>query len=157
MSTIAYEVLTEEEMNQERGILRPGFYPAEIVSAEPKTSKTSGNPMVELKVKVWDDAGRVTTLFDYIVFTRKMAWKIKHFWESAGKPEKYDGAFRCDDAMGLSCFLETALEEGDKGQRAKIKDYITEEEYKKAKADEATVNQKIAASKADDFDDEVPF
>ncbi len=86
-----YEPLTEQECTKERGypLLDDGVYDFEVMTANYRTSST-GNPMIELKLKVWDQAGKEYFVFDYLVATSKMMWKTKHFCDSVGLSKEYE-------------------------------------------------------------------
>lgn len=81
---------TEQEINQSRRRLFPnGIYDFEIVKAMDKTSK-AGNEMIETMVKVFDSSGDSTMVFDYLMDTETMAFKLKHCCESIGILAKYE-------------------------------------------------------------------
>ena len=56
---------TENEV-RESGLWPVGEYDFEIVSSIEKLSQ-SGNEMIELKVKIFDEDGKSITLFDYLL------------------------------------------------------------------------------------------
>src|SRR5260221_9645948 len=85
-----HAILSDEEIESLRKRLLAGEYPFEVIKAEKKLSKSSGNPMIELTLKIWDQEGNEFKQFDWITNSPKMAWKTKHFWESVGLPEKYN-------------------------------------------------------------------
>src|SRR5262245_43701856 len=84
-----YKALNEEEALKARfNLLEDGEYDALVRIATQKVS-SSGNVMAELILTVFDDQGEGHTITDYLVFTRNMLWKIKHFCDSAGLQEAY--------------------------------------------------------------------
>src|SRR6185437_7492859 len=79
-----YEVYSDEEIDSQRKKLSAGICNFTVVSAIEKLSKTSGLPMLELKLHVWDCHGVEGTVFDYLVSSEKMAWKLRDFCKSIG-------------------------------------------------------------------------
>lgn len=61
--------------------LRKGRYPAEIVAAEPRTSK-AGNEMLEVTHRVHTKSGQEVFLKDYLVATPRAKWKIRAFCDA---------------------------------------------------------------------------
>lgn len=121
----SFEALSDQEIMQERGILPEGIYNFQVIKAEKRIS-SAGNPMLELKLKVWDANGKTYTVRDFLVATRKMAWKIKHFWESVGQPEKYNGQFTISDCLNVCGLFRCVVEKDSNGyDQAKVQDYVT--------------------------------
>ena len=90
MEDFSYEAMSEEEAQQQRFSLLPdGEYDATVERFEGKISK-SGNRMIEFSLNVYDKEGRPHELRDYIAFTPKMAWKLRHHCESGGMKEAYE-------------------------------------------------------------------
>jgi hypothetical protein len=89
----AYSPMTEKECNEERGfkLLDEGVYDFEVLTANFRNSK-SGNPMIELKLRVWGNDGKDYLVFDYLVATSKMMWKTKHFCDSVGLSKEYEAS-----------------------------------------------------------------
>jgi hypothetical protein len=118
--------LTKEQLAAQRGVLKPG--PAEFMVTEAKedTSKSSGNPMIKLTVKVWDDDGREGTVFDYLL--ESVQWKLAAFFESIGRPELYEsGELDPVVLVGLTgrCKLQTQKDStGKYADQTKIVDYL---------------------------------
>lgn len=90
--SFAYEVYKDEELNDGRGfsLLEPGIYNFQVLDAINKPSQSSGNPMITLKLNVWDDNGKEYKITDYLVSQKNCAWKIKHFCESVGLIKEYE-------------------------------------------------------------------
>ena len=120
-----YKPLTDEELNSQRGLLKPGEVDFEVIKAREKLSK-AGNHMIELMAKVWDKDGKTANIFDYLLDSQ--AWKIKHFWESVGLSENYPkGDMEVEALIGLGgkCVIVTQKDEtGKYGDQTKIKDYL---------------------------------
>jgi|GEM_PF-3281763 hypothetical protein len=133
-------------------IIPAGSYMATILAAEEKVSKT-GNPMIELKFKLYMDDGTERTMKDWIVQT--MAWKLGKVADAIGKTDAFaSGEFNRKDYIG--CNLEVKIEhkpdKRDGGVRAQITGFAPLA---------GTINtrvQPISASKdATVKDDDIPF
>lgn len=61
----------------------------EVIDAKIKTSK-NGNPMIELKLMVWDSRGRQKIIYDNLVNVESFQFKIKHFCDAIGILNKYE-------------------------------------------------------------------
>ncbi len=151
-----YEPLTEQEAIEERfNLLSEGEYDAVITASTDKTS-SSGNPMMDMTVQVFDANGKARDVRDFLVFTRPMMWKIVHFADSAGVAMQYGQGKLCSEiAIGRRVRVKVGIEEGGlipedklKGKplgtkysdKNKIEDYIKQgknREWAKATAVEA--------------------
>lgn len=91
MSYFNYDPLTEEEVQKERqfALLEPGTYDFTVTKATFSKSQ-KGNPMIELQLLTWDNEGKERVVFDYLVSTAGMNWKIRHFCEAVGLKAEYE-------------------------------------------------------------------
>ncbi len=78
---------TEKELAESR-LMPKGIYDFEIVDAFEKTSKSSGNPMIELRVKVIAPGGAARVITDYLV--EKRGEKLRHAAEACGLIDTYN-------------------------------------------------------------------
>jgi hypothetical protein len=69
----------------QKPLLAGNVYTAKIIQAAEKTSKRSGNPMLELTVKV-GEPGNTVEIRDYLVFTPNMMGNLTRFAEAIGLP-----------------------------------------------------------------------
>jgi hypothetical protein len=85
-----YNKISREESDKPREfpLLEPGIYQFEVKKAQMKTSQ-SGNPMVALELNVWGGT-EYFTVFDYLVGTEGMSWKIRHFADSVKLDKEYE-------------------------------------------------------------------
>lgn len=84
-----YRALNEEEVMKARfNLLEDGEYDAVVKVATRRTSQ-SGNIMADMTLAVFDKLGNSHEVRDFLVFTEKMLWKIKHFCDSSGQSEIY--------------------------------------------------------------------
>lgn len=159
----SYQVMNEQEAMQERfHLLKEGEYDAVITSSADKSS-SSGNPMMDMTVTVFDEEGREHPVRDFLVFTNTMMWKVIHFADSAGILKDYEEGKLCSEkAIDCRVRVKVNIEEGNeipedrlKGKplgskypdKNKIEDYIKRRDQK-------------ATSKNDDDpfeDDTIPF
>lgn len=148
-----FEPMTEEEIKA-LNLIDPGVYDFEVVKAEQKTSK-SGNPMIEMVLKILDANGRERQITDYLVSMKSMMFKIKHFSDSVGLQDKYaQGTFSERDCVGRSGKVEIAIQKGQPNpnggmyaDKAAVKDYVM--------TDKGAV--KYDSSTGEMQDDAIPF
>ncbi len=85
-----YTPMSEEQAMRERfELLNDGEYHATIKSATLKNSQ-SGNPMFEVYLDVYNEIGKPHALKDYLVFTNKMMWKVRHCAEATNLIKEYE-------------------------------------------------------------------
>jgi hypothetical protein len=103
-----------------------GVYPATIIEAEEKLSKSSGNEMIELR---WRLDSPAPLVFDYLTFGEKMGWKVDTFLKSTGtQPEKgKEVEIEAEKLVGIRAFVQLAVEDDNRGgKRNKVAKYITD-------------------------------
>lgn len=110
----AYQVYTEQEAIEERfNLLKEGEYDAVITASLDKQSASSGNPMMDITLQVFDDNGRSRDVRDFLVFTPSMMWKVIHFADSAGILTQYEEGKLCSDAViGKRVRVKITIEQG---------------------------------------------
>jgi hypothetical protein len=123
----------KREMNR-KSLLKPGIYDGEVMRAEETTSKSSGNPMIKLKVRIFHDGGEAH-LYDYITSTQ--VEKLCAFCDAVGLSKEYDaGDVKSDDMEGRPFRAKIGIEdekpkddgEGNWPAKNKIKDYLPRNE-----------------------------
>jgi len=109
-----YEPLTKEEASKERyQLLSDGEYDACVSDVGIKISAT-GNNMLVLNLDVYDNFGKSHRIFDYLVFSKAMMWKVIDFAESAGVLEDYKNKnFNPDTLRGLTVKVIIGTKFGD--------------------------------------------
>lgn len=119
--------VTEEEIKR-RNLLDPGIYDFVVHDATEKISMRSGNPMIELVLKVTDLTGKVHTLLDYLVDNEYSDHKIRHLSECSGVLESYEnGEIFANDFINKKGKVKITIRKDKSGQeddRNFIKDYI---------------------------------
>lgn len=117
--------LDEEALNAQRGILKEGEADFEVMIANDKFSKSSGQPMIELKLKVWDCEGKEGIIFDYLV--GNVQWKLHQFLASVGRLDLYEsGDVNTDILLGM---CGKALLKLQKDKTGKYPDQMRVTEY----------------------------
>ncbi len=141
-----YEILSEQEAIEERfNLLKEGEYDAVITASHDKQS-SSGNPMMDITLQVFDHNGKARDVRDFLVFTKTMMWKVIHFADSAGLLPQYEQGKLCSEvAVGQRVRVKINIEEGSvipedklKGKPAgskypdknKVEDYIKKDDQK---------------------------
>jgi|ERR1700689_2351016 len=158
--SFSYPLLNEQECEKERqfALVDPGIYNFQVMQASFKNSKT-GNPMIELKLKVWDNAGKEFTVMDYLVGTPNMTWKTLHFCDAVNLSKEYQsGSFNEMLCSGRSGKASVTIQPGNKKDdgtyykdRNQIEDYvITDNGAHKFETNTKVNNEKM-------FDDDIPF
>jgi len=163
----SYDVMTEEQAEQERyQLLEPGDYSAVIVKSV-DTQSSTGNPMMDMYLDVYDNEGRTHTVRDFLVFTKSMMWKVLHCAESACVlPEYQQQRFCSNTVINKMVRVKIGVEEGriipedmlkDKPPGSKYPAKNKVADYLKRRADDRIADIPKAADSDDGIDDDVPF
>lgn len=151
MYDLQFEPKKEEELTD---LLEKGEGNYEVIDATRKDSKSNGNPMIELKLKVWDKAGNQGFIYDYLMLTASKfsMRKIRHFCYSCGLENMYDsGKLNATDCIGKSGKLTIGFKEAEGSYHAKntVADYTVSN------------GQAVSGSKdnvgTETFNDDIPF
>lgn len=136
-------------------LMDDGVYNFAVEKSERKTSK-GGNPMAQLKLTVWDNAGKPHGVFDFLVFSdvNLCIKKVKRFCQTTGIENEYLGGNIREDMEGLAgkCRIITQDAQPKDGGGTYPKKNIVDE-YIYSKADAA----KAADAKEPFLDDDIPF
>ena len=97
------------------GSTRPGFYPAKIVAADEKYSK-SGRQMIQLSIEVDAGGPRYVEVKEYLLLEQKSAWKIEQYIAAIGIEfgQGQDISIDCNTFIGGKFYLLTCNEPGQK-------------------------------------------
>lgn len=160
---------SEDDLVRE-SLLEPGEYPFRVIDAVDATSK-NGNEMIKLKLEVFGKNGDTAHVFDYLL--EKMAFKLRHFAESAGMLDKYErGEFSAMDCMEKQGYVSLDIEPASNGYSAKnaVKDYANKPLRDAAhkphkplnpapgkKATDASLAEAGYGPGAQPLDDDIPF
>ncbi len=109
-----YDVMSEQEAMAERfQLIKEGIYDAVITASQDKRSASSGNPMMDMTVTVYDDMGKTHDVRDFLVFTKQMMWKVVHFAESADCLAVYEEGKLCSEmAINKAVKVKIGVEPG---------------------------------------------
>ena len=155
MSDFSFTPKTDQEIAamQNRGLLAEGVYKFIVTEAKPMISQ-SGNSMIQLRLAIKGVDNIDRNVFDFLVSSEEMIFKIKHFCEAVGLESAYAaGAFNAQDCMGKGGNAKIVVQKGklradgsgfypDKnGVRDYIKSYA----------------QPTVGSGAEMFNDDLPF
>lgn len=108
-----YTPISEQEAMAERfQLLKEGEYDAVISSSEDKQS-SSGNPMMDITLHVYDDNGKEHSVRDFLVFSKNMMWKVVRFANSSGLSKVYEEGKLCsENAIGNRVRVKISIDEG---------------------------------------------
>lgn len=121
--------LTDEFILTSMGLPLDGTYKFKVMNAEEKNSK-SGNKMAFVTMIITDTQGNQYTQTDNLVFIDSMYWKIKRFWESAGRPEMNEReSYEITDFLGEEGMLKTKIKKDEYGMKSEVRDYISSKEF----------------------------
>ena len=139
---------TEEETAM-AGLLEAGTYDAEVIKAQETTSK-AGNEMLALDLRIFGKNGAGDRIvYDYLLDTESMAFKLRHFCDSAGILHLYEaGAVEADKLIGktVKAVIEVRKQKDFPPKNA-VKDYLTH----------AQIENGGKAAKDAEPDDDLPF
>jgi hypothetical protein len=123
-----FQPKTEQEIAESK-LWAKGEYPFEIVDGFDKNSKTSGKPMIELKVRLSNGKGAARTITDYLL--EETPEKLRHASKACGLMDRYNaGTVIGKDFRGKRGNLKLGIEKGKKGYFDKnvVLDYVCERE-----------------------------
>lgn len=144
--------------------IKDGDYQFTCLEATPRIAQ-SGNRTLNLKHQVFDQNGKSHIKYDTLIATESWSFKVKHYWESVGHPEKYNARNRPDDYTNRSGVLRlvTRLNKKTNQQEQSVVDYILSNQTAKPSllVDQAekkpSKNTGIKGTDEDFLDEDVPF
>lgn len=147
---LSFTPKTEEELVDTLEIGEANF---EVYEAAHKDSKSSGLPMIELKMKVWDKNGTQGIVYDYLMLNDSKFFlrKIRHFCFSAGLEEFYNaGRLHAHDCVGKQGKCTIGIQK-DKTGKYPDKNVVNDYLYNK------TDSQKKYVPEEEAFNDDIPW
>jgi hypothetical protein len=118
---IAFTPKSEKELN---ALAEPGDYDFEVLKAEDQTSK-SGNPMIYLKLGIYNGDAMRWHISDYLVAA--MEAKLRHFADTTGLLARYEsGQLAAQDCVGRAGRVRLGIEQDKEGKypdKSVVKDY----------------------------------
>jgi hypothetical protein len=158
-SNMKYKIYTEEQAQAMNTPLVEGEAKFEVIDAEERLS-SNGNEMMVLTLSIIDSAGSQGTLKANLIALEKVAFKIRHFWESVGMLARYehstsedgDGEINAIEFIGKkgACIIKKQKSDNPKYDgKLDVYDYIASKEQQ--------AYEKQDVKSEDSFDDDVPF
>ena len=144
---------SEKEVRQ-FSMLAPGIYDFEVLEATEKVS-SAGNDMIELKLSILGENDRTHIVFDYLVNTDEMAYKLRHFAASIGLLAEYEAGNLPTDRMESRAGKARIVIQPAKGQydeKNTVRDYIAAD----GPIDSRLPTQPKQTTK-EELNDDVPF
>lgn len=156
-----YKALSEEDVMKARfNLLEDGEYDAVVKVATRSTSR-SGNVMADMSLAVFDKAGNSHDIRDFLVFTEKMLWKVKHFCDSSGQEKLYlDEKFTPEDASNQHVRVKVRTQAGNEIPFEKLNGKPVGSKYPdKNVIDDYLVGKSNVIGKPEDefINDSIPF
>lgn len=138
-----------EKEAAEAGLRQRGIYDFEVLEADDQISSAM-NEMIKLNVKLFDKEGNSFRLFDYLVSSKGMAYKVRHYASATGQLPQYEnGDLRAEDQVGKTGQCQVGIQAAKNGFPAKnvVSDYVP-----------IVPGAPLIASMSDaEMDDEIPF
>lgn len=167
MEDFSYDAMSEEQAQQARYSLLPeGEYEATVERFEGRMSR-NGNRMVVFGLHVYDREGIVHEMDDYLAFTPKMTWKLRHHCVSAGLEKEFaDKSWRPRMSVGKTVRVKIVVQTGQEIPEEKLKGKAPGAKYpdKNSVDDYLAPQQKnLSSSPATEpqgapvYDDDIPF
>ena len=143
-------------------LLKAGEYDAVIIRSADRISESSGNPMMDMTLTVFDNEGKEHEIRDFLVFTPKMMWKVIHFADSAGLLTEYEAGKLCSAvALNRRLRVKIKIEEGSLIPENKLKNKLIGSKYPdKNKIDDyikLSDKQEPVLENHHDLNDTIPF
>jgi len=157
---VTFDPMDDKEAEASKtGLFDPGVYRFVVAEAD-ETVSSSGNDMIVAKLEFETTTG-IRTVYDYLLISGRMAWKLKGFCESIGWTEQYaSGSFEASDMVGLMGEASIGIQEANNGYPAKnvVEDYIKEGSEVATKPSKKSEGKKKKPKKADEVtEDDIPF
>lgn len=157
---LVYQPLTEQEaMNERFQLMKEGEYMGFVLSSEDKMSANSGNSMMDMTLRLYDDEGKPHDVRDFLVFTKGMMWKVVHFAQSAQIMKDYeDGKLCSETAMDKRVRVKIEIEPGKEIPIDKLNGKAVGSKYPdKNKVADYIVRAEEHQSVDSDLNDDIPF
>jgi hypothetical protein len=113
---------SEDELNP---LLLPGDYEAEVIKSDEAVSKSSGNDMIKICLKLYGRNGDTVLLNDYLL--ESFPKKLKHFCDSAGLMDVYEsGELSAEHCKGVTVIARIKVKNDPQyGEQNAVEDYVT--------------------------------
>ena len=109
-----HSCLTDEEISKLQSTLTiEDNYPFTCIKSVNKMTEYGNN--LELTLKLWDKEGKEYIQMAWLDASPRGAWKVKHYWESVGHPEKYKSKNHVKDYEDKSGIVKITMKKDKKG------------------------------------------
>jgi hypothetical protein len=142
------------------GVLPKGEYAAVVSKATEKTSKASGNPMIELDLTVYAKDGKEKFVRDWLVCTDGGQAKIQRFCKAINQWNTYQaGELSAATCEGANVIVKLGVEEGDGEYPPKnsVRDYFSPKIDPPAKAPQNAATASAGDKPKPPSGDDIPF
>jgi hypothetical protein len=121
--TMSFSPMSEDELN-ESGLAPKGEYGFDVLTAKDKISKSSGSPMIEVKIGLYRNGTVANHVYDYLL--PSIPHKLRHFCDSVGLLKQYQSGTLCAaDCEGRSGTAKIDIEPaGNYPAKNVVKDYV---------------------------------
>jgi hypothetical protein len=131
----------------EQEIANDGLWPEQIVDFEvleaEDTTSRNGDDMVKMKIKVFNEEGGSRTVYEYLLGTDSMQWKVRAFCAATGLLEQYEtGELEAVEMEGRTGKAKLVIQKDKSGSypdKNAIGAYIAQAEKPKAAAPSRSV------------------
>jgi len=153
-----FQPKTADELAMDN-LLPEGKYPFTVAEAEETISK-KGNPMLKIKLTVWGEGNRQSSVFDYIL--ESIPDKLFRFCSVIGLENKYHaGELEAEDCVGRDGWAHIKIQpaEGSFGPKNVVGFYCNQPapENGSAPASESAKRRPDPFPDSGDDDDSIPF
>jgi len=151
-----FQPKSEKQIQEERfPVLSPGKYPFEITDAKEDVSKSSGNPMIVLKIKIMDqELNALTYVRDYIM--ESIPYKLRHAAFACELGDRYDsGDLDAHMFVGKTGTLELVIQKDKSGKypdKNSVQDYLLEDSSEQKKQSSPSITRNQAESWEEDLE-----
>jgi hypothetical protein len=121
---LSFQPRTEEEIAT-AGLAPAGEYDFEVLQAEDAISKKNGNPMIKLKIGLYNGDRIRQHVYDYLLTSFES--KLRHFCDTAGLLRLYEnGSLSAEDCLGRTGRVRIEQEPASGSYPAKnvVDDYV---------------------------------
>lgn len=111
-----FAYISEGKPDEFGSVLEAGIYPAIVIKAEEKTSKKSGNPMLELHLRCLSEEGKTSIVREYLINTQNMIWKIDRLLWATGRNPQSGSSIQIapHELIGNNIYVRVGIEHGAK-------------------------------------------
>lgn len=122
---MSFKPKSEKDIQAE-ALAPAGTYDFDVLQATDEISKSSGNPMIKVKLGLYNEDGRIKHhVFDYLLAS--MEAKLRHFCDTVGLLAEYErGELSAEMCKGRSGRVKIIVDDKDEAYPPKnaVRDYV---------------------------------